>query len=205
MGTLSFKQGLESLWEVWFQSACTCHNTIQWFIRSYGPVFLFVSWFLFSWVGFSWSLELRSEAEFAETLLAGSLGLCLTMHNWALLLAYSHGCTLFSWNGQECKLPPHPPPPPSTSAGLPWRTSVRHKVYQTCLSERAGLAWAHIKRHSHKEVHTYKNTCITSGRGLRVLGSIQLQMNCFYIYSDMSHNFCIIFYWKTNRRMIMWL
>lgn len=32
-------------------------------------------------LGSSWSPELQSEAEFAETLLAGSLGLCLTMHN----------------------------------------------------------------------------------------------------------------------------
>lgn len=153
MGMFSFKRCYEGLWEVWFQNAYTCHNTIQQFITSYVPVFLFcffafflvlIYLFIFlSWMGSSRSLEVQSKAEFAETLLSGRLGLCVTMHNWALLLAYSHGCTLFSWNGPECKLPP------STSAGLPWRTSVRHKVYQTLLSEGAGLASAHIKWHIH--------------------------------------------------------
>lgn len=37
-------------------------------------------YFFFSLVGFSWGLKL-SEAGFAETLLAGSFGLCVTMHN----------------------------------------------------------------------------------------------------------------------------
>lgn len=165
-------------------------------------MFLFVFLVSFSWVGFSWSLELRSEAEFAETLLAGSLGLCLTMHNWALLLAYSHGCTLFSWNGQECKLPP----PPSTSAGLPWRTSVRHKVYQTCLSERAGLAWAHIKRHSHKGVRTCKNTIasqvdVVSGSW----GQFSFKLIILTLIAIWVTIFFIIFYRKTNRRLIKWL
>lgn len=150
----SFKQCFEGLWEVWFRSACTCHNTIQWFIRSYVPVFLFVFWFLFfSCVGFSWSLGLQSEA---ETLLAGSLGLCLTMHNWALLLAYSHGCTLFSWNGQECKLPP-PPLQPAFPGGPQSDTKCTRPAYQR------GQAWhgltlngtftekcVHVRTHAHK-------------------------------------------------------
>lgn len=100
---------------------------------------LFFGFFLFclvfSWVGSFWSPELQSEAEFAETLLAGSLGLCLTMHNWALLLAYSHGCTLFSWNGQECKLPPHPPLQPAFPGGPLSDTKCTRPAYQR------GQAW----------------------------------------------------------------
>lgn len=43
-------------------------------------VFTFPVFFPLSLVGFSSGLKL-SEAEFAETLLAGSFGLCVTMHN----------------------------------------------------------------------------------------------------------------------------
>lgn len=47
-------------------------------LRSCIPIYFIFFFFFFVR---SWSLELRSEAEFADTLLAGSLGLCLTMHN----------------------------------------------------------------------------------------------------------------------------
>lgn len=43
-------------------------------------VFTFSVIFSLSLVGFSRGLKL-SEAEFAETLLAGSFGFCVTMHN----------------------------------------------------------------------------------------------------------------------------
>ena len=47
----------------------------------------------------------------------------------------------------------YPPPLQSAFPGGPQSDS--HKMYQTCLSEGAGLAWAHIKRHMHVEVRTY--------------------------------------------------
>lgn len=71
------------------------------------------------------------------------------MHNWALLLAYSHGCTLFSCSGQECKLPP--PLQPAFPGGP---QSDSHKVYQTCLSEGAGLERALVWM-----VHAQKSAC----------------------------------------------
>lgn len=85
----------------------------------------------------SWSLELHIEAEFAETLLSGSLGLCLTMHNWALLLAYSHDCTLFFFFMRWPRMQPSPPALQPAFPGGP--QSHGHKVFQTFLSEGAGL------------------------------------------------------------------
>lgn len=97
----------------------------------------------------SWSLELHIEAEFAETLLSGSLGLCLTMHNWALLLAYSHDCTLFFFFHEMAK---NATLPTSTSASLPWRTSITRSQSVPDLLIRGGRpATAHFKRHTHGE------------------------------------------------------
>lgn len=53
----------------------------------------------------------------------------------------------------------YPPPLQPAFPGGPQSDS--HKVYQTCLSEGAGLAWAHIKQHMHGgHVHARTHTHI---------------------------------------------
>lgn len=180
MGMFSFEQCFEGLWEVKFQSAWTCHNTIRWFIGS--RILMSPVCFSGSFSSF-WSPELRSEVEFAETLLAGSLGLCLTMHNWALLLAYSHGCTLFSWNGQECNPPTPPSPLQPAFPGGPQSDS--HKVYQTCLSEGAGLAWTQVKM-AHVHQSGCKHMC-TRGRSFINIGFNQFNLCKYGVL------FCLLF------------
>lgn len=96
---------------------------------------LFFTFSIFSpLVGFSWGLKL-SEPEFAETLLAGSFGLCVTMHNWALLLAYSHGCTLFFHEMAKNAPPPHPSPHNFSQPGPQSDTKRTRHPYQR------GQAW----------------------------------------------------------------
>lgn len=128
--------------------------------------------------GSSWSLELQSEAEFAETLLAGSLGLCLTMHNWALLLAYSHGCTLFSWNGQECNPPHHHHhhhfSQPSLEDLNQTVTKCTRPAYQR------GQAWHGLALNgtrTAKRLHTCADT-YTRGRVFKILASARFFILC---------------------------
>lgn len=129
-----------------------------------------------------WTLKLQSEVEFTETLLTGSLGLCLTMHNWALLLAYSHGCTLFSWNGQECK--PHRRhhfSQPSLEDLSQTVTKCTRPAYQR------GQAW-----HWHTYAKVDANTCPQEDIVLQILGLIGLNFD-FLIWNIL---FLILFIWN---------